>query len=263
MPDSVFTIDLDRTATEAAVRDIEANSFFQSLIKIRELDLDDEEESLIFEIAQRKEAPLAALQHLADGRRPLYDLLNSMVKRGYLVCVPVAGGEVYRLSALLNPPRPITTQEAIEIHRQMNEAGQQGVLEAYIRKLVSTLGEEGLRVTEQIMAEKGRQVAERLPGVIGQGAGIAGLRFIELMRANGTPIDIVYLNDDEVRFRVQACAYHLTVGEEAICEAVSAFDRALIQRWGCEIEYPITIPKGAAWCEGIVRIASKQEGSGE
>lgn len=256
-----FTIELDNAAADATVRDIEANSFFQSLLRIRELDLDDDEQGLVFEVAQRKEARISTLHTLANGRRPLAQMLSRLVERGYLYYrASDEQDPVVYLGAVLNPPRPITSVEAIEIQRQMNEAGQQGVLEVYIRKLVDTLGEEGLRVTAQIMRDKGRQIAERLPETARQGPKIAALRFIELMRANGTTIEVVDLEGDEVRFRVANCAYHLKRGEQALCDAVSAFDAALLEAWGCEIQYPVTIPGGAEYCEGVIRAATLSRG---
>jgi hypothetical protein len=154
---------------------------------------------------------------------------------------------------VLNPPKPITPAEAIEIQRKMAEAGKQSVLEAYIRELQSSLGAEGLEVIERIMYQKGLQLADQMADVKGQGARIVGLRFIEMMRAMGTPIDIINITDEEIRFRVRKCAYNLQRGESELCRAVSAFDYAVIEKLGCTISYPNTIPKGNDYCEGVVR----------
>jgi hypothetical protein len=249
-----FKIELDQSAVDSTIREIESSSFFQSLINIKGLELSDEEQALIFEIARRKELSLAQL--IAVMGAGVKDTLARMVKEGYLVKSKEPEGEVYRLSVVLNPPKPITPAEAIKIQRKMAEAGKQSVLEAYIRELQSTLGTEGLKVIERIMYQKGLQLADQVADVKGQGARIVGLRFIELMRAMGTPIDVINITDKEVRFRVKKCAYNLQPGESELCRAVSAFDHAVIEKLGCTISYPITVPKGDDCCEGVIKSKS-------
>jgi len=247
-----YNIKLDRAKVSSTVKELESSSLFQCLVSIRELVLSDDETAMIFEVARRGGATLAELNAAVGSETDVDHILAELLKQGHLLEWKTRAGKIYRLSPKLDPPAPITPAKALEIRRNMTEAGRKGFLESYIRELYHALGDEGLRMIGKIMAEKGQQLADQISEVRGQSAKIVGLRFVELMKALGAPLSIVNTSDDEVRFRVERCAYNLQKGEVELCKAVSFLDEALVGELGCVIDYPKNIPKGDPYCEGVV-----------
>lgn len=247
-----FDIKLDQGKTRSTVQEMESSSLFQCLIQIRELVLTDDESAVVFEIARRGEASLDDLAQSIGLVVDLPEILAGLIAHEHLLERETSVGKMYRLSPKLTPPTPITSDDALQIRRNMTEAGRQGFLESYIRELYRTQGDQGLAVVAKIMTEKGQELAEQVSQVRGMGAKIVGLRFVELMKAMGAPLSIVSISDQEVRFRVEKCAYNLQEGEMVLCEAVSYFDTELVSKLGCTISYPKSVPRGDAYCEGVV-----------
>jgi len=231
---------------------MESNSLVHCLVHIRELVLTDDEAAVVFEVARRGEASLDDLVESVGPTVNIQEILAGLIAQEHLLERESGKRKLYRLSPKLALPTPITTDDALQIRRNMTEAGRQGFLESYIRELYRTQGDQGLAIVADIMAQKGRELAEQVSEVQGLGAKLVGLRFVELMKAMGAPLSIVSVSDEEMRFRVEKCAYNLQEGEVALCEAVSFFDTELVSRLGCTISYPKNIPCGDSYCEGIV-----------
>ncbi len=247
-----FDIKLDRTKVDSTVKEIESGSPFQFLVSLRELALLEDESSLVFEIARRGEMSLTQLRAVMGADSEVDRILAKLLSRGYLIERETPQGKLYSLSQKLNSPEPITSSEATEIRRKWTEAGQKGFLESYIRALYQASGADGLKIVARIMEEKGTNLADQISEVKGQGPKLAGLRYVELMKALGAPLEVVYIGDDQIRFRIGKCAYNFQSGEEALCQAVSRLDEVILTSLGCTISFISSRARGDAYCEGAV-----------
>jgi hypothetical protein len=173
-----------------------------------------------------------------------------MVAKTYLVELPAAHIPTYVLSFYLQPPKPLSPEVAHEINNQINREG--GVNNAYVRQIYASLGEPGLKIIGNVMQEQGRKYASALASVRGGGPRIVGHRYIELMQANGAPIQTVEETNTEVVYIQHECPYKLKNGEVELCNAVNNFDQALLAELGCSLKFTERIVEGASHCRAVI-----------
>jgi hypothetical protein len=252
-----FVIDADQGRIEEAVRQIEQDFAFQAVQAIKSLQLAPAEERVVLEISRQGRCSLATLHGVLGGDPDeLAKLVAEMVAKTYLVEVPVITPPSYVLSFALQPPRPISPEIAHQINQQINREG--GVNRTYVEHIYRQLGEPGLQIIANVLSEQGSRYATALAEVRSAEAGVVGRRFVELMRANGAPLNVLKTSPEQVIFRQTECPYRLQAGQTRLCDAVNSFDRALLGELGCNIRYTARLVDGASYCEAVIERAVPQ-----
>lgn len=246
-----FVIQTDFNEVEEAVQKIEQDFAFRSVQAIKSLRLDADEERIVLEIARKGRATVPSLQAaIGLPQTALERLLAQMTAKTYLAELPTVQPPTYVLSFYLQPPKPLSPEVAHEINNQINREG--GVTNAYVRQIYDSLGEPGLKIIGDVMEEQGRKYAGALAAVRGGGPSIVGHRYIELMQANGAPIECVEESETEVVYLQHECPYKLKNGEVELCNAVNGFDRALLSELGCSLKFTERIVEGATHCRAVI-----------
>lgn len=246
-----FIIQTDFDEVAEAVQKIEQDFAFRSVQAIKSLRLESDEERIVLEIARNGRATNQSLQRtLGLPQTTVERLLAQMIAKTYLVELPTINPPTYVLSFYLQPPKPLSPEVAHEINNQINREG--GVTNAYVRQIYDSLGEPGLKIIGNVMEEQGRKYAGALAAVRGGGPQVVGHRYIELMQANGAPLDCVEESETQVVYVQHECPYKLKNGEVELCNAVNGFDRALLSELGCSLKFTERIVEGASTCRAVI-----------
>ena len=246
-----FVIQTDYKEVEAAVQQIEQDFAFRAVQAIKNLRLSEAEEQIVLEVARQGRCTQAQLKESLGDKLPDFDLLLAgMLAKTYLVEMPTVQPPTYVLSFYLQPPRPLSPQVAHEINTQINQNG--GITSAYIHRIYDSLGEAGLELIGEVMEEQGRKYAAAMASVRGGGPQVVGRRYLELMEANGAPLECVESNPDHLTYRQRECPYKLQKGETALCDAVNRFDNAILAELGCRLRFTHRLVDGASFCQAVI-----------